>query len=82
VQHLAGHPQRLAARGEHAQPRSGREERLGQRRDVGDEVLAVVQHEDRVAAVERGEQQRDRVGCLRAAQVQLGLADRGEQGRR
>jgi hypothetical protein len=45
-------------------------------------VLAVVEHEDRVAAVEGGEQPGERLGHLGAAQVQLGLADGGQHGGR
>jgi hypothetical protein len=80
VQHLARHPQRLAAGGEHPQAGARGEQGLGQRGDVGDEVLAVVEHEDRVAAVEGGEQPGERLGHLGAAQVQLGLADGGQHG--
>jgi hypothetical protein len=52
MDHLAGQPQRLPARGQHPQPRAGRQQPGQQRRTLGVDVLAVVQHQQgrRVAA--------------------------------
>ena len=50
--HLPGHAQRLTTRGEDAQPRCRRQQRLGHSSRVVDDVLAVVEHDQCLAVDE------------------------------
>ncbi|MDP2711265.1 MAG: hypothetical protein Q8O56_08600 [Solirubrobacteraceae bacterium] len=74
--HLAGDLQRLAARGQQLQVRALRQQRLGEARARGDEVLAVVEHEQhRSVAHMRGDR---RLG--RATGARFGTERRARRG--
>ncbi len=84
VQHLPGDAERLAAGGQHPQPRAGLQQVLRERGDGVDQVLAVVEHQQDVVPDQRGDQP-DRavlLGLLRRAHHELGAAHRREQSRR
>jgi hypothetical protein len=58
---LAGNPDRLAARGENTQPCAALEERLGEQSSCVDEMLAIVQHNQHVAAAQQRHEAWERV---------------------
>jgi hypothetical protein len=53
VQRLAGDAQRLAAGGEHPQARAARQEQVGEVRRRGDQMLAVVEHQQQMLVADR-----------------------------
>ena len=58
-QRLAGHPERLTAGGDHHQIRDLAEQRLDDGRGLGDDVLAVVEHDHLRATAQVADQQPD-----------------------
>ena len=75
---FAGHVQRLAAGGEHAEVRAGAEQRFDQRADAVEQVLAVVEHEQQLLLAAVGQhpiQRRARVAVV-AVEPERG-GDRG-----
>ena len=72
---LAADGERLAARRQDPQPRAAGEQAIGELRRGHDDVLAVVEHEQRVARAERVEQPRLRVGRRRPAVRHRRLAE-------
>ena len=80
MQHLTRHTERLAARREDPQAGRSDQEGFGEPRGGVDEVLAVVQHEQELAAGQGGDQARSGAGVVGDPRDDLGGTDGGEHG--
>lgn len=78
AQHLAGDPQRLAARGEDPHTRAGAQEQAGDPCHVLDQMLAVVQDEQQLAVLQGGEEPVG--GVPRGGAETFAQTEGGEQG--
>ena len=79
---LARDRQRLAAGRDDPQARAGAEQRVGQRRGGADQVLAVVEAEDRLAVEQHVDQPLEPVARRRARAVEHGALAQAERGQR